>query len=246
MNKTILILSLGAAICATATAATTFAYNFTERWHAKTVQGEGTLFGTDNWTDSINYATASNGNVAANSTDLHAVTTPVGASDVTVAWSSNNMYQGGDEGGALENQMFRRYLDDGTGVTITLTGMTDWLAAEGAVGYIVTFYHNTDTANSDFADINVYSGVGTGGTLLETRDGALYDAGVGNGGGSRGINSVATEYSADEITFHSTRNLGQTGRATFSGMKVVAVVPEPSSTALLGLGGLALIMRRRK
>lgn len=35
-------------------------------------------------------------------------------------------------------------------------------------------------------------------------------------------------------------------RSALSGFQIVEAVPEPSSTALLGLGGLALILRRRK
>ena len=36
------------------------------------------------------------------------------------------------------------------------------------------------------------------------------------------------------------------GRGSINGIQIIAAVPEPSSTALLGLGGLALILRRRK
>ncbi|MBK1832355.1 PEP-CTERM sorting domain-containing protein [Verrucomicrobiaceae bacterium R5-34] len=39
---------------------------------------------------------------------------------------------------------------------------------------------------------------------------------------------------------------GGNGTQTFGDFSVVETVPEPSSTALLGLGGLALILRRRK
>ena len=231
-----------AAMAGSASAATTIAFNFTEAWHAKTVQGEGSLFGTDQWTDSINVATATNGDVAANSTDLHAVTTPVGAAGVTVSWNSNNMFQAGDEGGALENQMFRRYLDDTTGITISLGGLSSWLAAEGATTYTVTFFQNSDVAANTFNEINLYDGIGTGGTLLENMADQLSD-GSGNGDGSRLIRSTTNAFSADSITFSSNRDGAQ--RAGVSGF-IITTVPEPSSTALLGLGGLALILRRRK
>ena len=52
-----------------------------------------------------------------------------------------------------------------------------------------------------------------------------------------------TGLTADSININVS-NL--TGRAGFTGLQVVNNVPEPSSTALLGLGGLALIFRRRK
>ena len=49
-----------------------------------------------------------------------------------------------------------------------------------------------------------------------------------------------------EITFVDTNANGQLAIDTFSLDYTAAPIPEPSSTALLGLGGLALILRRRK
>ncbi len=249
LNKNLLkpaVLAVFAATYTSVSAASVIAYNFTERWHAKTIQGEGTVYGTDQWTDSIDYATAANGNVAANSTDPFAVTTPFNAPGVSVSWSSAGMYQAGDEGGALENQLFRRYLDDTTGVTISVAGLGAWLASEGAIGYKVTFYQNSNTASTDFAQMDLHEGVGTGGTLLESM-GVTPNDGSGNGGGSRLIRTATSTFTADTITFDTDRDRGGTGRASISGFKIEAVaVPEPSSAALLGLGGLALILRRRK
>tara|TARA_B110000908_G_scaffold69609_1_gene83953 strand:- start:91 stop:888 length:798 start_codon:yes stop_codon:yes gene_type:complete len=68
----------------------------------------------------------------------------------------------------------------------------------------------------------------------------------------------ANDYTTSEITFSAGIDLaylefrGQSGgsNSTDGGMILdnisVAAVPEPSTTALLGLGGLALILRRRK
>ena len=237
-----------AMLMASMASADSIAYNFTERWHAKTVQGEGTLYGIDTWTDSVDYANAANGYTPANSTDPNTITTPVNAPGVTVAWSAGGTYQAGDEGGALENQMFRVYLDDNgaTGVTISLTGLSSWLASvSGATGYKVTFYQNTDTATSNFADINIYDGVGTAGTLLETKAGAAYDPAVGNGGGSRAISSALGTFTADDITFNSTRNLGQTGRATFAGISITTI-PEPATLGMVAAFGGGILFIRRK
>jgi hypothetical protein len=237
-----------AMLMASMASADSIAYNFTERWSEKTVQGEGTLYGIDTWTDSIDYANAADGYTPANSTDPNTITTPVNAPGVTVAWSAGGTYQAGDEGGALENQMFRVYLDDNgaEGVTISLTGLSGWLASvPGATGYEVTFYQNTDTGTSDFADINIYDGVGTAGTLLETKAGAAYDATVGNGSGSRAISSALGTFTADDITFNSTRNLGQTGRATVSGFSVTTI-PEPATLGMVALFGGGILFIRRK
>jgi len=112
------IITFMAITAGTSSAATTIGFNFTETWWAKQVEGD-TVYGSDQWTDSVSHS-ATNGTVAANSTDPDAVTTTT-AIGVTVAWSSSNMYQAGDENGIVENKLFRRYLDDGgDGPTITV------------------------------------------------------------------------------------------------------------------------------
>ncbi len=52
--------------------------------------------------------------------------------------------------------------------------------------------------------------------------------------------AVATDAQSFQITF------GGPGNDTYADNISFTVVPEPSSTALLGLGGLALVLRRRK
>lgn len=49
---------------------------------------------------------------------------------------------------------------------------------------------------------------------------------------------------AGTIVFATTQPVGT--NAAFNGLLIVAAVPEPSTTALLGLGGLALILHRRR
>lgn len=64
-------------------------------------------------------------------------------------------------------------------------------------------------------------------------------------GGSRAI-AAAGVGSSDRIIFGSYSSGGM-GSTTWNSVSIDTVaVPEPSSTALLGLGGLALILRRRK
>lgn len=248
MNLKLSILTAVAATTCAASAANVIAFNFGENWGAKSVKGE-TVYGTDQWTDSVELGGPSAGGyTAANSTDADTVTAPFNAPGVSVAWSSSNVYQAGDETNSGINQVFRMYLDDGgAGPTITVTGLSTWLAGEGATGYEVTFFRNSDVAGNTFAEMNLYNGTGTGGTLLETLNPTLTD-GSGSGSGSRLIQSTTGSFDSDVITFHTDRDLGTGGqRAGISGFMITAVaVPEPSSTALLGLGGLALILRRRK
>jgi len=127
---------------------------------------------------------------------------------------------------------------------VTISGLAAWLSSEGATEYKITFYQNSDTADNNFAQMDLFDGTGTGGSLLESMAPELTD-GSGNGGGSRLIRTTTTAFSNDVITFHTDRNLGGGNRASVSGFKI-ETVPEPSSAALLGLGGIALILRRRK
>jgi len=92
--------------------------------------------------------------------------------------------------------------------------------------------------------MDLFDGIGTGGTLLESMAPELTD-GSGAGGGSRLVRTVANDFTNNVITFHTDRGLGGGNRASVSGF-LITTVPEPSSAALLGLGGLALILRRRK
>lgn len=236
-----IISAIAASACA-ASAANVIAWNFAENWGPKTVQGEGFAFGTDQWTDSVDVSTAPSGYRPANSTDDHAVTTPINAAGVSVNWTSGGGYQAGDENTINENQVFRLYLDDGgAGPMVIVSGLAGWASS----GYKVTFYQNSDNAGNTFAEMNLYDGSGTGGTLLEKMDPQLTD-GSGSGDGARLIRSAAGTFTSDTITFHTDRDLGVGGeRAGISGFTITSV-PEPSSSALLGLGGLALLLRRRK
>ena len=248
MKRTITSLAAIAALTAGASAATTIGFNFTGNWTNTRIDG-AMADGTDQWTDSVDASSAS-GTQPANSTDDYAVTTTT-ASGVTVAWSSHNMYIAGAEANK-DQAIYRVYLDDGgDGPTVTITGLSQWLTANNADGYKLTVYRSTDVADNMFAQLDFYSGEGTGGTLLESISPELaagdgsYPTGSGEGG-SRLKQETTNVFTDDVITFHSEYGLGEGGyRGGIAGFKIT-IVPEPSSVALLGLGGLALILRRRK
>ena len=90
-----------------------------------------------------------------------------------------------------------------------------------------------------------------GGTTLTAND--TVGAGTNANGAltftSGGTHALFSNIIADgsgDITF-STTNTAGASNGVLSGLQIEAVaVPEPSTTALLGLGGLALILRRRK
>ena len=104
---------------------------------------------------------------------------------------------------------------------------------------------------------NVYSWTGSrDATILEANSGIRGDIALDgqlstdNGGGGRIIASgttTGTGFTTD-FTFEVDNNttITRTGSAGVLGLAFSEVVPEPSSTALLGLGGLALMLRRRR
>jgi hypothetical protein len=85
---------------------------------------------------------------------------------------------------------------------------------------------------------------GTGGSVI-TSDLALLNQ--GNDGYDWATFEVSGATAGDVFVLRATRTglAGSAGRVTYSQV-AFDTVPEPSSTALLGLGGLALILRRRK
>ncbi|WP_309489778.1 PEP-CTERM sorting domain-containing protein [Oceaniferula flava] len=109
----------------------------------------------------------------------------------------------------------------------------------GADGVEQIFVDNVDDDGGQFAtfadgsilDMSFYDTVATPGTwtLMELEGAAITDEGLELAAGDE---AAGWSFTVD--------NSGPNGLLT------VTYVPEPSSTALLGLGGLALLMRRRK
>lgn len=66
------------------------------------------------------------------------------ATGATITWSSKNTWRGGDTPSTGDGQMLKGYLDDGSGITINVSGV-DFLT------YGVYVYCNTDTTNGNFS-----------------------------------------------------------------------------------------------
>ena len=130
-------------------------------------------------------------------------------------------------------QPYSAHLEDN--VTVSLTNLDAWLAANGAPRYEVTVYY---AGNSDFAGWNAANSVTVGG-ISETIT-------LDHNGSSNPVfwaaNGATYQFTSDTLTFTDNTNLDIGGISAIQ----ITTVPEPSSTALLGLGGLALILRRRR
>ena len=131
-------------------------------------------------------------------------------------------------------QPYSAHLEDN--VTVSLTNLDAWLAANGAPRYEVTVYY---AGQEDYAGYDAANSVTVGGiseTLTLTQDIA------GDGTGFWSAIGETYLFTSDTLTFTDNTNLAIGGISAIQ----ITTVPEPSSTALLGLGGLALILRRRR
>ncbi|BDS05460.1 hypothetical protein NT6N_05000 [Oceaniferula spumae] len=146
----------------------------------------------------------------------------------------------------FNNDMMDSYVELGldTGGTISFTNLN---ASVGAV-YDVYVYMNRNFGNTGTKSVTVggttkfIQGEDDTGPFSEANYAtqAAADANPTEGGNYILFSGVSTD-NLDIVFGH----VGPNGRAGINGVQIVGV-PEPSSAALLGLGGLALIMRRRK
>ncbi|XAL99793.1 PEP-CTERM sorting domain-containing protein [Phycisphaeraceae bacterium D3-23] len=169
-------------------------------------------------------------------------------SAVTFSWTFNNDWAQGaafnTTGATGEDEVYFGYLDDGgNGADITISGLTTWLAATGDASYEVTLIMST--------------GQSTGAALLDT---PLLDSDGGSslgtfvmgglesghshatGAGLQGFGTISG-LTGDTLFVDGQARAGS-ARGSIAGI-IVSSVPEPGSLALLGLGGLAVLRRRR-
>ncbi|MGC4017184.1 MAG: hypothetical protein QM755_22130 [Luteolibacter sp.] len=201
-----------------------------------------------------------------------------GGDGATLNWASSNFYQGGawtssTVGGAFNTPigMMRVYLDDGDGptagspgslgavngdsigVTVNLTGLTAWLAAEGGTSYTIQAYFSTDMDSATFLPISVRDGGSVTSTVIETItptvqgngswNGSILDPGAIQTDGTRGSAVFSTQFTQDTITLTLPVRDGS-ARGTLAGI-IITAAPEPSAALLGTLGTLALLRRRR-
>ncbi|QQL46089.1 PEP-CTERM sorting domain-containing protein [Sulfuriroseicoccus oceanibius] len=218
MNKTISVLA-GLAMAVSANAAT-LAINFTGSTNTSV---SGDLYGVTQ----ADWNNVSGGG----STPTDTLVTSDTGQSATVTFSGRGTYRMNGTPVTVEESLFHGYLDDANdrGVTISLN-----MGAIATGFYTVTIFSASDNGGGGFNDITV-NGVANS----VTNDGNL--GGLSNAHAT----TVVTGVTGDLSITTPVRN-GST-RSSIAGFTVeYTAVPEPSSAALLGLGGLALILRRRK
>jgi hypothetical protein len=199
-----------------ASAEQVFGLNFTET-SATAIAGK-TADGCSNWTDG-----------GLNGTDL----VLTGSNGLVICdWIGPLWWRSGDTG-TPDEQLYYSYIEDSSdGPIITVTGLADWMAAEGYLGYTIRIYQNTNGSNATFSPVYVYL---DNMTLRQdgNNDGVVNDylAMVqadnmwGTDGGTRAYVDTP-ELSANTITIDSGwRNTGQNIRSNVSAIKITGIDP---------------------
>ena len=168
-----------------------------------------------------------------------------------VTWTTFNTWdlQNGDSNGT-DQDMMSGYLDNfnvGGPQTLTISGI------QPNKGYDIYVYFNreqetyTGITASDGTNTNTYyardngSNYATNGYMISSDDN------IGDGWTDANVFQF-TGYTGSTLDFSAPGDPGAPGawKVYVQGIQLVVTVPEPSSTALLGLGGVALMLRRRR
>jgi len=235
MKKTITTIAI-ASLLAGAAQATVLSINLTNNDNPRQIQAtESTgVINTTGWN-----------NITATTADIDGTVV-----DITLGGSiatSNTARDAGGDGTDGFLALYEAGLRDNTAGTpgdtfITISDMTAFLTTESATSYnIYAYYKSRVTA------VDRTLGIGTDSSNLTTdstpdgRDISASDSFVALGGTDANY-VLYSGLTADSTTIYINRG---TREATLTGIQIEAV-PEPSSAALIGLAGLAWILRRRK
>ncbi|BDS06573.1 hypothetical protein NT6N_16130 [Oceaniferula spumae] len=157
-----------------------------------------------------------------------------------------------NQGSTGEAGLMHSYLNFGgtqTGETITVNNLASEFTSKG---YKVYIFHDLNQDRNYGFNINDGSVSQSFWTQDSTTDADANDDGImewvratGTTSGTATANGNYSLYTGFSGSSFTITGLSSEARATINGFQIVAV-PEPSSTALLGLSGLALLLLRRR
>ncbi|HUI06164.1 MAG TPA: LamG-like jellyroll fold domain-containing protein [Verrucomicrobiae bacterium] len=206
-----------------------------------------TADGCTNWFDSFPATTG--GYVDQGYAGLAYGTISFAGGVLTATWYSATTFSGGSSDDS-QQQLYYTYLDDGDGgqlvandgigASVTLSGLSAWLAANQATRYQIRIYHNTNNSgmtSNTTASIRLGAPNPANGStqltslpVVETvsvpwqGDGG-YPTVVAGGNGSRGYGDSSTNLSADvvTITMPSQAATGYTSRGSLSAIRITPI-----------------------
>lgn len=252
--KTSILTGITAVTLALAAQAQNIGLNITDGWPTPMLQGE-TSDGCSNWTDSM-------ANLGGGGPNPQFGSITLSGSAINVTWASANTWAAGQESNS-EQQQYRVYLDDGDGgsslvsgdgigVSVTISGLSAYMAANNMAGYKLRTYSSSDTTGGSFQPVMVRLGapnaadganqllnlpIFTSINVPVLGDGAFPTGSSGDSIRGYGDSPYLT---ADVVTLTIPSRNGSI-RGTLAAFQVI---PEPSTFAVLGLGLAALFLRR--
>lgn len=228
-------------MCATVSAAS-IAVNFAQNTNQPFTQGVNigpTSINSANWNNTIDRDT---GTFATAGFNTGSLVDDSGATllNTTLDWASGGTYFNNAGVGSDSAKLIAGYLDDTGSANFTL-------ANHGYALYDVYIIASADAGNGDSGTATFTH---TGSSVNGTSSGTYTALGPNGGtlieatGGTAGNYIKFTNQTAANLTIAAGARNGSV-RGPINGF-VIVQIPEPSTTALFGLGGLALILRRRK
>lgn len=173
------------------------------------------------------------------------------ATTADISWQTWNLWdlQNGDGNGG-DQDMMSGYLDNfavSPSNHITISGL------QPNNGYDVYVYFNRGTATysginaTDGISNNTYYGFDNGSSYATNGYLLSSDDNIGDGWTTANV-FLFEDYTGSTLDLDNPVDPGAPGnwKTYVQGIQIVMTVPEPSSTALLGLGGLAMALRRRR